>query len=219
VLRSITILSLLLIFTWGARSFAEAPEVEARHHFEDGSKAYALGEFQRAIAEYRAAYNSKPDPAILYNIAQAYRLSGDMQQALFFYRSYLRQDPKAPNRKEVDKRIHDLDEQVRQHRALSSQPPNETVAPGKILPTEQEAPESPPPPSTTKPAEVTPPPSTPELTAVTATPQSKPVYKKAWLWAVVGVAVVGVAVGLGVGLTVGASPSAPSSHFGDFHVF
>jgi hypothetical protein len=45
----------------------------------------------------------------------------------------------------------------------------------------------------------------------------RPIYKKWWLWTIVGVAVAGVAVGLAVGLAPG--PSAPSvpTTAGNFH--
>jgi hypothetical protein len=43
------------------------------------------------------------------------------------------------------------------------------------------------------------------------------VYKKWWLWTIVGGAV--VAVGLGVGLGVGLSSSAPSSRLGTIDLF
>src|SRR5262245_20698693 len=60
---------------------AEDPTA-ARKHYAEGTKAFNLGEFQRAITEYRAAYNAKPDPVFLYNIAQAYRLAGDLTNSL-----------------------------------------------------------------------------------------------------------------------------------------
>src|SRR5262245_16083155 len=91
---------------------AAAADTDARRHFEEGSKAFALGEFPKAIEEYRAAYRLKPDPAILYNIAQAYRLNSELTQAVFFYRSYLRNMVNAPNRKEVEQRIAALDVQI-----------------------------------------------------------------------------------------------------------
>ena len=43
----------------------------------------------------RRPTSSKNDPAFLYNLAQSYRLAGDAEQALHFYRTYLRYVPKA----------------------------------------------------------------------------------------------------------------------------
>lgn len=85
---------------------------EARRHYEEGTKAFNLGEYPRAVNEFKAAYNAKPDPLLLYNIGQSFRLGGDASQALFFYRSFLRNMPTAPNRKEVEGRIRALEKQV-----------------------------------------------------------------------------------------------------------
>jgi tetratricopeptide (TPR) repeat protein len=65
------------------------------------------------------------------------------------------------------------------------------------------------PPAVTAPAAAT---AAPQATAVTAAPAPRktPVYKKWWLWTIVGVAAAGLAVGLGVGLapsTNGFNPS------------
>jgi hypothetical protein len=94
--------------------------VEAKKHYEEGTKAFNLGEYPRAIAEFKAAYNAKPDPLLLYNIAQSFRLGSDAAQALFFYKSFLRNMPNAPNRKEVEGRIRTLEKLVEEQK---SQPP------------------------------------------------------------------------------------------------
>src|SRR5262249_30142314 len=59
----------------------------------------------------------RDDPIFLYNIAQAYRQKADFQKAIFFYRAYLREEPRARNRAEVEGRIADLQKQ------LDAQPP------------------------------------------------------------------------------------------------
>jgi hypothetical protein len=94
----------------------DAASIQARKHYEEGTKAFNLGEFARAITEFRAAYNAKPDPLLLYNIAQSYRLAGDAVQAAFFYKSFLRNMPNAPNRKEVEGRIKVLEKQIGEQR-------------------------------------------------------------------------------------------------------
>ncbi|MEO8214153.1 MAG: hypothetical protein ABI560_13215, partial [Myxococcales bacterium] len=87
---------------WSAGGTDEPNASEAKRHYEEGTKAFNLGEFARAIAEFKATYNVKPDPLLLYNIAQSYRLAGDAGQALFFYKSFLRNMPGASNRKDVE---------------------------------------------------------------------------------------------------------------------
>lgn len=96
----------------GPKRADDPAAAEARRHYEEGTKAFNLGEFPRAIAEFKAAYNAKDDPSLLYNIAQSFRLQGDAAQAIFFYRSYLRNMPTTPNRREVEGRIRTLEKQL-----------------------------------------------------------------------------------------------------------
>jgi tetratricopeptide (TPR) repeat protein len=152
------------------RAAAQDDSSAARRHFETGTRAFNLGEFTTAAEEYRAAYKLKPDPAILYNIAQSYRLSKNTEQALFFYRSYLRNANDPAHREEVEDRIRALEEQQKQQQA----PPN----------------------GVDKPA---PDPSRAELVA-SAPPPKQPAYKKWWVWTLTGAVVVGVGVGVGLGL-------------------
>jgi Tetratricopeptide repeat len=49
-------------------------------------------------------------PAFLFNIAQCHRQLGNKQEAIKFYRSYLRKVPDAPNAEEVRKLIASLEE-------------------------------------------------------------------------------------------------------------
>ena len=87
-------------------------EKEAVAHYEQGQKHYNLGEFDKAIEEYKAAYDLTSAPALLFNIAQAYRLKGDHQQALFFYRTFLREDPAAENAADVEALIEESEKKL-----------------------------------------------------------------------------------------------------------
>ena len=212
------------------KSYAAPPDpaiVEARKHFDDGTKAFNLGEFERAVSEYKAAYNAKPDPVFLYNIAQSYRLANDLAQALFFYRSFLRNQPNTPNRKEIEERIRQIETQIAQQKTITTSPPTTTVPPGTMIaPTPEVAPTPTPP----HPPEVAPTPTT-TVTQLAVTPTTsadissaprrtdRPVYKKGWFWGAIvgGVVVVGLGVGLGIGLTRG--PNSPSSDLGNQKIF
>src|SRR4051812_30935804 len=109
-----------LFFLWaalllvGGRASAEksARDLEAKQHYTDGTNAFNLGDFPTAIAEYKTAYKLRPVPVLLYNLGQACRLANDVNQALFFYRSYLRNAPTAANRPEVEDRIRKLEVQL-----------------------------------------------------------------------------------------------------------
>jgi hypothetical protein len=117
-----------------ARAAPEDPAAaEAKKHYEEGTKAFNLGEYPRAIAEFKATYNAKPDPLLLYNIAQSYRLAGDASQALFFYKSFLRNMPDASNRKEVEGRVKTLEKQVAEQKKDPSTAPPPVIVPSLPL--------------------------------------------------------------------------------------
>jgi tetratricopeptide (TPR) repeat protein len=82
---------------------------KAEEHYEKGQTHYDLGEFDDAIAEFKAAYELSRAPALLFNIAQAYRLAKNYEQAVFFYRSYLRADPDGEARASVEQWILELE--------------------------------------------------------------------------------------------------------------
>jgi tetratricopeptide (TPR) repeat protein len=205
---AITVATLACLLTARQARGDENSEL-AKRHFEEGTKAFSLGEFPRAIEEYRLAYSAKPEPPILYNIAQAYRLSGDLAQALFFYRSYLHNLPDASNRSEVEGRIATIDEQIRTAKVVTTQPPN-TPAP--------EATPSPPPATSPPPPMTNAPPTAPVVIAETK-PAARPLVRRWWLWTAVGVVVAGVAVGVGVGVGHSHGPETPSSALGAARVF
>jgi len=81
---------------------------------------------------------------LLYNIAQSYRLAGDLNKAVFFYRAYLRVRPKASNRDEVETRLTELGRAI-EEKKRSQQPPN-GVAPTPPAPTPPPEPAPAPPP-------------------------------------------------------------------------
>jgi len=212
---------------------AESPAAAAKRHYEAGTTAYNLGDFLTAANEYREAYKARPLSAILYNIAQAYRLGGDFKQAVFFYRSYLRNVTDSPNRAECEERIRTLEAELAAQQAGPPTPPKETSAPGSATPAPTSA-QPPPstPPTSTPPAPASTPPTTaptsapptpqvasptqpPALTATAPAADKRPASKK-WIWGVVAGAVVVVGVGLGVGLALGLTTNnaPPMGHFG-----
>ncbi len=90
----------LLALTAGASA---QPNSRARAFYSDGQKAYADGDFQTAAQKFRAAYDLEPDPAYLYNIAQAYRFAKQCHQSVSYYKRFLTAMPDAPNKPDVDK--------------------------------------------------------------------------------------------------------------------
>lgn len=237
-IRCLVLVAATLAAVAGVAHADAARDAAAKEHYEAGTAAFNLGNWSRAIEEYKTAYTFKPEPVLLYDIAQSYRLANDLPNAIFFYKSYLRNAPNATNRREIDDRLHKLEQQLHDQQQVTTQPPNTPVPPGAQPQKEsahEPAPASPPPVAATaapKPAPAPAPAPAPQaqaehepttspalqLTQSSAPPSERtPVYKKWWLWTIVGgVVVVGVGVGLGIGLT---QSSAPSTHLGTTGVF
>jgi hypothetical protein len=70
---------------------AEAMVEEARRHFNLGESYYSEGRYQEAVAAYRKAYEIKPHPAGLYNIAQAYERLLQYREAVTWFELYLKE--------------------------------------------------------------------------------------------------------------------------------
>src|SRR5690349_808743 len=77
----------------------------AKEHYARGTSFYDLGRYDDAIKEFEAAYELKNDPAFLYNLAQSYRQVGNHEQAVHFYKTYLRYVPKSPNKADIEEKI------------------------------------------------------------------------------------------------------------------
>lgn len=107
----------------------------AKKHFAAGERLFNLARFDEALVEYEAAYEQKPLPGFLYNIAQCHRNLGNYKQAIFGYRNYLRQVPGASNREAVLALIDELEDE---QRALEARAARERA--------EREPPPPPPPP-------------------------------------------------------------------------
>jgi len=94
-----------------------ARKKEARMHFAQGEKLYHLGKFSEALAEYSRAYQVLPLPGFLFNIGQCHRMLGDCEQALFFFKGYLREQPKAKNRALVEGLISGCEKKIAEQKA------------------------------------------------------------------------------------------------------
>lgn len=196
---------------------------KARSHFEKGTAFYNLARFKDALTEFEAGYLQKSDPIFLYNIAQCHRQMNNPSEALRFYRTYLRNAPKAPNRPDVERRITDLEAlQAEQEKARSAAPREAAPLPNTLGPP---APAEPPRAAEPGPSLAPPPPPPPPLTgdsasaptvdvsaAPEAAPAEQPIYKKWWLWTAVGVVVVGATVGILAASSGGDRPKCPAGY-------
>jgi hypothetical protein len=118
---------------------AESNRKAAKEIFEKGATEYNLGHFADAIGLFEKAYALDPSPIILFNIAQCHRQTANNERALFFYRRYLAEAPKAPNRAEVEKRIADLEQSIQEQKELQKKPPPGIERDGEAPPPAKEA--------------------------------------------------------------------------------
>jgi tetratricopeptide (TPR) repeat protein len=111
VIRPLVIFVLGCVLVPSANAQVRNDAKAAKAHYEKGVVLYDLQRYEEAAAEYEAAYEAKPDPALLYNCGQAWRLAGKRDKALRAYQAYLRRMPQTPNRVEIEARIEELKQQ------------------------------------------------------------------------------------------------------------
>src|SRR4051812_27371990 len=120
-------ISLLLVLLCSPRAHAD-DLADAKAHYQRGTKLYDLQRYLEAAKEYEAAFELKDEPALLFNIGQAYRFGGENQKAAGAFRSYLRRLPHAANRVEVEARIADLQRLSDEQKKSQDAPPRDTLA-------------------------------------------------------------------------------------------
>ena len=111
------------------RRSARDRSAQANVRYEEGKAAYDGGDFDRAIELWRKGYELKDDPVFLYNIAQAYRQKGDYPRAIFYYKAYVREEPRARNRAEVEARVGELEKLVEAAERATDPPPAKDPVP------------------------------------------------------------------------------------------
>ena len=217
---------------WHAAHATSADSDQARGYFDKASASFALGHYAVAAENYEKAFEAKPDPALLYNAAQAHRLAGDKERALVLYQNYLRLYTRAFKRTEVEARIEELKKAIERDREVATSPPTTTM-PATSMPAgggvEPVGPPGPPPPAPeTPPAGVAAAPAVPsvvESRTSMSTSASTPVLvaqpdpgatekrsltQKPLFWAAVGggvAAVIAVVLVIALGGTKDPSPS------------
>lgn len=115
-----------------AQPTSNDPRERAKWFYAEGRKNYDLGNFDKAVENFKKAYEEMPDGAFLFNIAQAYRQLNDCKNALFFYKRFLSVKKDAPEttKKEVEGHIIVLEECVKKQEDIRSRPPDGTEPPG-----------------------------------------------------------------------------------------
>jgi len=211
----VVVIAVVLSLGAGVARAGGEDEKQARALYERAEKSFNVGKFADALADYQAAYEAKPLPGFLFNIAQCYRNMGNYERARFFFRRYLSIEPKAPNRRKVEELIAEMSKQIDAQAAAAASapattPPAATTPPlgspgtsaaGDAKPSDATvaAPPEPKPveplPAASPPAETTSRSAAAVLTTTAPAPEeAHPVWKRWWFWTGVGAVVAGGAV-------------------------
>ena len=81
----------------------------AKASTRQGSAYYDVGRYADAYLEFERAYLLEQDPALLYNMGQCQRKLGKVDEAVHFYRTYLRRAPQGASAADAEKRIRELE--------------------------------------------------------------------------------------------------------------
>jgi tetratricopeptide (TPR) repeat protein len=182
----------LLLLACLARPAAAASGKDAKRIYEEATAAFGLGKYAVAAEKYEAAFAIRPDPALLYNAAQSYRLAGNKPRALELYRNYVRLYPDGSNANDARTHVVALKKEIEEER---QPPPAPALAPGQATPVAPLPPAMPPPveslPPAPIPAAAPPAPASgsgvPMLTGSAAPRQEqRPLTQKVWFWVAVG---------------------------------
>lgn len=105
-----------------------SPEVipaRARALAMQGRAYHDAGDYGNAIIAFKEAYVMAPSAGLLFNLAQAYRLAGNCDDAAMMYRRYLATDPPAESRAIAEGHLATVDRCA--HKAALGIPQDSTV--------------------------------------------------------------------------------------------
>lgn len=161
---------------------------EAQREYQLGTQAYALGNYDQAVAHFERSYALSDRPELLFNIGQSYAqwytLTGDpgqLRKARKLFQNYVKyldasQDDDPEARVDAQRRIDEIDAELAAIDARSAPPP--------VVDQPEPTPQPPP-----------------------TEPERKPVHRKGWFWGVVIGGVLLVAGGITVGVLATRPPA------------
>jgi tetratricopeptide (TPR) repeat protein len=78
---------------------------DAKEAFETAQTFFVRGEYDTAAAKFLEAYNKKPYPAFLFNVAVSYEKAKQLEKAKEYFERYLKDDPNASDAAQVRLRL------------------------------------------------------------------------------------------------------------------
>ncbi len=128
-----------VLLLWGSVASAEPDPLAkpvsaaARAHLERGNKLYGIRSFEQAIAEYKAGALLEDTPVFQYNLAQAYRITGMYQEALWHYERFvIRTEPSGQLREAIERFTAQMRAEI--ERAAMKEAPTGVAADSKGAP-------------------------------------------------------------------------------------
>ena len=148
---------------------ADPNERKASAHYKQGRAYFKAEVWDKALEEYKAAYQLSPKPLLLYHLATVYEKLGDKPTALDHYKRFLGEDPDSEGADEARTRVAILTRELKEAEAKAKpKPPASQPASAPTAP----------PPVTKDPA---PPPVTPDYVG-TADPYQEDGARAKWIW-------------------------------------
>lgn len=109
---------------------AQDPQAEAKRLYEEGKTAYRLGDFQKAVEKFEAAYGASGLPTILYNVGLSYeRLYttsnevAHLRKAVAVLENFMlevQKDPNLGDPSEVETQISNIKKKIDDHEAAAA---------------------------------------------------------------------------------------------------
>ena len=99
---------------------SEAALKKAQAAFDQAQAEFLQGKYDEAARSFQNAYDARPFPSFLYNVAATFHTKGKKasdpvayQKAIDAYRKYLAADPEAPDKAKVEKAIGVLEAEIK----------------------------------------------------------------------------------------------------------
>ena len=173
-MRAPLLLALMLAVPLAAAADDAADSRAARAAFQKGQTEYNLGNYVEAAKQFEETYRIKPVPALLFNIAQCYRFTGNLEKAVQTYRSFLRNAPATDKNIPLARELLQQVEAALATKTRAEQRAPHGLAAGSKPPDAPPGSAAEPPPASASPAPAAPPATHEVKVAIATTPSTPP---------------------------------------------
>lgn len=97
----------------------------AESKFKQAEALYRVQEYEQALALYKESYLLSLEPTLLFNMGQCYRQLKKYDEAIKAYKSYIRDEPKAP-KAEIERIIKEVEDLIEKEKSIGKLPPTGT---------------------------------------------------------------------------------------------